>query len=338
MAAYNAEGFIERSIRSVLDQRYPHLELIIVNDGSRDLTASIVERLTAEDTRIRFIQQPNGGPAAARNRGIQQARGEYVANLDSDDLWHPDFLDRAVRQFERLDPQVGLLYAWSVDIDAQDRLIGDFRASQIWGEVYQTLLCHNFLRTGSAALVRRQYLQRIGGYDEALPPGCEDWDFYLRLAEQCHFQPVPAFLIGYRKLTVSVSHNCNAMAYSYETMIDKMRHLQSKTPGWLYRLSSSSFYLYLARQSQVGQAQPNLKWGAKALRAAPWSVLRPGPYGFVWRWLLRRNRLVPRQTALQPEPATGRPLFASQAVPFDSLSVQRMIWIDASLHRVMRRR
>lgn len=93
---YNGAEYISGTIESVLAQTYPDWEMIIVDDGSTDETASVVGRYSAEDTRIHFIQQANKGSAAARNEGIRSCRGQYIALLDADDIWTPFFLQSQI--------------------------------------------------------------------------------------------------------------------------------------------------------------------------------------------------------------------------------------------------
>ena len=105
---HNRADLIEYSIRSVLAQTYPDFELLVVDNGSTDSTRSVVDGIG--DPRIRYIYQENsGGPAGPRNTGIRESRGEYVAFLDSDDLWVPTKLARQVEVLEKR-PAVGLVY------------------------------------------------------------------------------------------------------------------------------------------------------------------------------------------------------------------------------------
>ena len=97
--AYKAAGFIRQTLRSVYAQTEQDFEIVVVNDGSPDNTAEVLEQET--DPRLRVITQPNGGECAARNRGVREARGVYVAFLDSDDAWLPDHLELARRFFEQ---------------------------------------------------------------------------------------------------------------------------------------------------------------------------------------------------------------------------------------------
>ena len=102
MPAYNMERFIETAIRSVMNQTYRDWELLVIDDGSKDATCAIVERLAAEDARIQLIRnEKNMGVARTRNRGFDLCRGDYVALLDSDDVWHPQKLEKQLARMQQ---------------------------------------------------------------------------------------------------------------------------------------------------------------------------------------------------------------------------------------------
>ncbi|MBC9910587.1 glycosyltransferase family 2 protein [Chitinophaga varians] len=94
---YNAARFVHETIESVMAQTYPNWEMIIVNDGSRDNSEEIILRYQEKDKRIKYISQPNGGSAAARNNGLRRANGQYIALLDADDIWLPNFLESQIK-------------------------------------------------------------------------------------------------------------------------------------------------------------------------------------------------------------------------------------------------
>jgi glycosyltransferase involved in cell wall biosynthesis len=106
--AYNAERLVAEAIQSALDQTYPNVEVVVVNDGSTDATSERVRPFLAGQ-RVRYLEQPNAGPAAARNRGLAEANGEYIAFLDADDLWQPTKLEKQVPLFHNR-PELGLVY------------------------------------------------------------------------------------------------------------------------------------------------------------------------------------------------------------------------------------
>ncbi|MBE9066479.1 glycosyltransferase family 2 protein [Leptolyngbya cf. ectocarpi LEGE 11479] len=282
--AYNAEHFIERTIISVLNQTYRNLEIIVVDDGSCDRTAEIVRAMAGQDQRIVLLQQTNGGVAAARNTGIRHAKGDFIAPLDADDIWYPENIVKQLNCFQKTGKPLGLCYAWTVDIDDDDHLLRNFRAARIKGSVARTLLCHNFLGNASASLIRRECFDAVGGYDDSFHQkqiqGCEDWDLYLRIAEKYAFDVVPEFLIGYRRTPESMSSKDTVkMAQSHSYMLKKTSLRRKDDLSLCYRLSKSSFYMYLARQSYLnGNPNRTVKWLLTALQLDPITI--PFRYGF----------------------------------------------------------
>lgn len=118
--AYNAAAYIEATIRSVMAQTHTNWEMLVIDDGSTDATATIVERLAAEDGRIQWLSNlQNCGVAMTRNRGLNLCKGAYVAFLDSDDLWHPDKLALQVHKAQQ--EQAALVYTSYAIVDAADQ-------------------------------------------------------------------------------------------------------------------------------------------------------------------------------------------------------------------------
>lgn len=116
MPAYNAERYIEEAVRSVMAQTFPYWELIIIDDGSRDATVEIAERMAGEDSRITLLRnEVNMGVAKTRNRGLDLAEGSYVALLDSDDIWYPEKLERQVALAQKTN--AGIVYCSYAIVD-----------------------------------------------------------------------------------------------------------------------------------------------------------------------------------------------------------------------------
>lgn len=286
--AYNAATFIADTLKSVMAQTYQNLEIIVVDDGSCDRTVEIVQQLAQGDQRIRLIQQPNGGVAAARNLAIRASQGELVAPIDADDIWYPDQIRRQVQVMQAGGDRVGLVYSWSVDIDEQGQPLGGFHSAQVRGNVHTTLIAHNFIGNASATMMRRSCLDRVGGYDPELrnqqAQGCEDWDLYLRIAEHYEFGVVPEFLVGYRKLSTSMSCDYSTMAKSHELIMAAAQHRCPQVSSYLFNLSSSNLYMYFAHQSHRYQKHDVTRfWLQQALAANRLSpLIRPGFYSLYW--------------------------------------------------------
>jgi glycosyltransferase involved in cell wall biosynthesis len=273
--AYNAQAFIAETLKSVLAQTYQNLEVLVVDDGSSDQTAKIVQTFAVQDSRVQLLQQANSGVAAARNLAIQNATGEYIAPIDADDIWYPQNLEKQVQCLMKSPPSVGLCYAWSLDIDENDNLTGGFYNATTAGEVFPTLIYQQFLCNASASVIRRECFEKVGYYNTEMrkqgAQGCEDWDLYLRIAEFYQFQVVPEFLVGYRQTINSMSCNYNTMAKSHQFLIAEIQQRHPEIPASIYRASQSNFYIYLARQSsRGGNHRSTLFWLYQALRFDVW--------------------------------------------------------------------
>lgn len=290
--AYNAEAFIGETIESVLAQTYRNFEVVVIDDGSQDRTGEIVQKFSERDSRIRLIQQPNAGVVSSRNRAIELAEGELIAPLDSDDIWMPENLEKQVHYMMKSDSSVGVVYAWSFDIDEQSNPTGEFHAFTIEGNVYGTLLCRFFLGNASSSLIRKTCLEKVGLYrtQKDLPQGCEDWELYLRLAECYQFKAVPQFLIAYRKHLNSMTNNTEVMAKFLSSIWEQTLEKYPNIPKAIYRISHSNFFLYLSAQSDIlGQSQSSLLWLYRSLKVGRvFSLMRPVFYVILVKQILRK--------------------------------------------------
>lgn len=200
--AYNAARTIGRTIASALGQTHRDLEVIVVDDGSADATGDHVARYAAIDSRVRYVFQANAGVAAARNRGIAEARGSFVATLDADDLWYPTKIERQLERFRAAGAGTALVYAWCYWIAEDGLTLGYAPPLRHEGNVFPQMCLGNLVISASNALVRREALLAAGGFDEKLRSaggqGCEDWKLYLQIAERHEIASVPEYLIGYR--------------------------------------------------------------------------------------------------------------------------------------------
>jgi glycosyltransferase involved in cell wall biosynthesis len=163
--ACNDAATVERTVSSVLNQTYSDLEVLVVDDGSTDQTAALVQSMADVDHRIRLLQKPNGGLASARNHGIAHAGGEFIAPIDADDLWHPEKIRNQMAVMRDRGDRVGLVYCWSRAIDEQDRVLWDVTQCNLRGSVYAALITRNFLSAAhpwleNAALKRWEAMMR----------------------------------------------------------------------------------------------------------------------------------------------------------------------------------
>jgi glycosyltransferase involved in cell wall biosynthesis len=278
--AYNAAATVERTISSVLNQTYADLEVLVVDDGSTDETATLVQRMANVDRRIRLLQKSNGGLVSARNHGIVHASGEFIAPVDADDLWHPDKIRKQVALMRERGDQVGLIYTWARGIDDQDRVLFDITPCDFRGDVYAALIIRSFVGSG-APLVRRHCVDEVGGYDATLAGRgatcCEDLKFSLDIAERYRFDLVPEFLWGYRFRAGSMSTDIDAMLRSHELVAHEARARHPELPDKLFRWASGHQhrefgFAYLSHGNYLAGARLLLR----ALSEDPLATLRVG--------------------------------------------------------------
>lgn len=272
--AFNAADTISATLRSACRQSHRNLEIMVIDDGSRDNTADHVERAMAADHRIRLIRQDNAGVAAARNTGLAEARGEFVAPLDADDLWHIDKVARQVRRWNQTS-DAAMVYCWSVDIDDDDRVIERrLDAPRFEGDVSAALVVANFIDNSSVPLFRREALIDAGGWDEKLrackAQGCEDWMLYLRIATAGKVLLEPAFLVGYRQTAQAMSRNVAAMNRSKALVLAEARRSQPHLPRRLWRWAGAAFDHYTADILEAdGRGLRSLAWRTRAIVRDP---------------------------------------------------------------------
>jgi glycosyltransferase involved in cell wall biosynthesis len=170
---FNAERYLPETLNSILEQTHPRTELIVADDGSKDGTA---HQVASYGSRVRYVRQPNAGPAAARNLGLSVARGEFVAFLDQDDLWHPEKLSRQLHRFaERRELDISVTHVrlfWVSALQAEEaRFHGHRITRDLPGYITGTLLA------------RRELFNSVGLFNTNLRYG-DAMDWFVRAAER----------------------------------------------------------------------------------------------------------------------------------------------------------
>jgi len=183
---YNAQEFIERTIRSALNQTYKNIELIILDDGSTDKTSKIIKEAQKGDSRIQYYYQENQGISQARNRLFELSKGEYIAFLDHDDQWSPEKLEIQVTLFKDR-PSLGLVFAKALTKYEDGRTLDEFssRRPKRGMVFYDYLLSLNFMPL-CTVVIRKEILAKYIPFDRRL---CltEDWELFLRVAREHEF-------------------------------------------------------------------------------------------------------------------------------------------------------
>jgi len=247
--AYNAEAHLAATLDSVFAQTYRPLEVIVVDDGSRDSTRDIVAAYQARHAGLRLIAKANGGVASARNAGLKAAQGDYVAFLDADDLWHPE---KIATQMNTLRPggreRYVAAFSLHLRIDPEGRVTGKSRA---WPFEEFGLPAHIVLKpvgNGSSLIVRRDIAIGAGGFDEDYVArgigGCEDLDFELRIAAQYPIACVRHYHVGYRVYEGNMSSNRLRMARAVHDLVHRHLLLQTELSAYCRRMAVLKAYEY----------------------------------------------------------------------------------------------
>jgi len=217
---HNREAFVVQAVQSVLNQTYKRIETIVVDDGSTDNT---LEMLSKYRDKINYIYQERTERSRARNEGFRRSTGDYIAYLDSDDLWLPTKIEKQVDIFNKM-PDVGLVYVGVEFIDADgnpcDReLSWDEPERQV---PYEDFMTHNIITgTTSSVMIRRTCLDRVGLFDETMN-ACEDFDLYRRIARYYKFYKIDLPLVRFRVHGENTQNDAGAMARGWEITIEKI--------------------------------------------------------------------------------------------------------------------
>ncbi|MEP7222609.1 MAG: glycosyltransferase [Novosphingobium sp.] len=205
MSVYNCERYLAAAIESILGQTFGDFEFLILNDGSSDGSAAIIDRYAQGDARIRPIHRENRGLIASLNQLLAEARAPVVARMDGDDVAYPQ---RFAKQYAFLaeNPDFGVVSSWTDDINGDGELItagGAGHPSDYQGFLaalpHSTPICH------PATMYRRDLVLAVGGYHQAYRH-CEDYDLWCRLADVTKLCSLPERLMQYRRTESQVSN------------------------------------------------------------------------------------------------------------------------------------
>ena len=212
---YNRAYCLTATLDSVLNQTHQHVEIVLIDDGSTDDTVELIAQKYGDEPRVRYIYQPNAGVVAARNHGLRIAQGDFIALLDSDDLWHPWKLEAQLAVMQAR-PEVGMVwtdmeavneagekistaylrtmygaYEWvptpeamfsrslrSADLVPHLQLVLDERRAY-YGDIFSLMMLGSLVHT-STVLLRRERREQVGFFRDELAPSGEDYDFHLR--------------------------------------------------------------------------------------------------------------------------------------------------------------
>lgn len=216
---YNRTAFLRRAIESVLRQTYEDFDIIVVDDASREDVQGIINDF--HDSRIRLIRhEVSTGEAGARNTGIRNSQGEYMAFLDDDDEWLPEKLALQVAILETSSKRVGGVYTGYIAVNFAEQQVLYRKVPSKRGDIYRDLLRRNVIGTPSTVLIRRACIEKAGLFDGSIFYGI-DCDLYLRIAKHFHFEYVEAPLVKYYIHNERITNNPEIVSKGLEAMSRK---------------------------------------------------------------------------------------------------------------------
>ena len=281
---YNCSPLLGGAIRSVLDQTVSDYEILVIDDGSTDETAAVVERY---GERVRYLRQENRGVAAARNLGIRSAKGEFVAFLDADDLWKPDKLERQLPLLLQ-QKDLDVVFSRHENLGGAAAVYNKYDCPELTAlltttalgasgyriedrHLFQKILRYYLLLT-STVLIRKSCIDRMGGFDETLGIA-EDTHLWLRLAKRGKIAFVDLPLVQKRLRSESLTGDEPSFVRQIIAMFQRLH-------DWLPELD---------REERAAVRGALNYWYAKAYRLFCQGDTSFGP-GFFWRALLRDPR------------------------------------------------
>lgn len=202
LAVHNGRPYLEEAVKSILNQTLSDFEFVIVNDGSTDGTREVLDRFADRDERIRCVHQENKGLIASLNRGLNMARGKYIARMDADDIAHPERLQAQVR-FLDANPDIGVLGTQVELINDSGKADGEWNfptdPDQVaWRLLFGTCLCH------PSVMMRASLVQDLGGYTAWATHG-EDYELWTRVLLESRLANLSETLLKYRRHEETVS-------------------------------------------------------------------------------------------------------------------------------------
>lgn len=197
ITTFNRADFLRKAIESVLRQTYKDFELLILDNSSTDNTENVVK--TLNDMRIRYVRHLPMGISAARNLGVKEAKGEFIAFLDDDDEWLGNKLTAQIKVFEGAGVAMALVYGGFVWVDSEGKELEKHRP-KLQGKILKDLLWQRDPFCGSASnpMLRKSAIEELGGYDESVKTG-EDWELYLRLSKKYEIGFTPEIVVRIRQ-------------------------------------------------------------------------------------------------------------------------------------------
>jgi len=283
MSVYNtAAQYLRAAVESILAQTVSDFEFIIIDDGSADGSPQVLREYAARDRRVRLTVRPNKGLTRTLNEGLAQARGEFVARMDCDDVALPDRFEKQLAAL-RADPGLVCVGGYFQLIDGQGRLLTTLRPPADDETIQKLLVRGHTAICHPAAMMRRDAVTRVGGYDEYFKT-TQDLDLWLRLGEVGKLANVPEVVLQFRQHESSVSETKREEQRRFGREAVERAWKRRGITGGVYeadepwrpgkdRASRQKFALQYGWWAfKIGERKTAVHYAKKAIAAKPWST------------------------------------------------------------------
>ncbi len=265
--SYNTASFVRDTLASLFAQTMSDLEVIVVDDGTRDDSLAVLAAM--DDPRLTVAVQANRGLAGSRNSGLLLARAAVIGFCDADDVW---FATKAERHLAVLDadPDVGLTFSWSAYLDETGARSGQYLLSRCRAPSARDLIRRNHIGNGSTVVARREVFVRAGLFDETLG-SCEDFEMWVRAACSGYgVRLLPEVLTGYRVRAGSMSTTYDDFVRGYARALERFRHyVPDFTPRDAARSYAECLRIASRKAFSDGQIRRSRQLFVEAVRHAP---------------------------------------------------------------------
>ena len=259
MIVHNGSRFIRAAVDSILAQSFPDFEFVVVDDGSTDETADILN--SYRDGRLRVVHQPHCGGPRASNRALAECKGDLIARIDADDIALPDRISRQV-EFLRRNPDVGMVSSNYLHIDENEEPLWEVRLPESHSDLLRQLWLRNRI-LHSATMIRRSVVEAVGNYDEILR-FAQDYDFWLRIASRFKLANLPQILAKKRLhggATRLSSNRQNMQCF----LLVRRRAAEMYGLGWIYRIRLLKYHLLPVSPPPLLSMLLRMQWWFKKL-------------------------------------------------------------------------
>ncbi len=286
--AYNVAKYIGEAVDSVLRQTFRDFEYLVVDDGSVDNSVDIIKAHVHDDPRFRLVQGEHRGLSAARNSGIREAEGEYIAFLDGDDRWHPRFLERQLQLIQSL-PDAGAVFCRS-RLMLENGTMVFFQWQRAGRYDFDDILINsNPARNGSSLLIRKSCFADVGGFDEDLRY-VEDLDMWLRIAANSKTPVLWAskhFLVDMRLRPGSITRDRAGLESALSSMLESQTAKLRRLPAGLAYVRPALIAFKYGENEELAEY-----WAGRARSVSSGQLARtvPGLRLLFWDTLPRPTR------------------------------------------------